>query len=85
MPKSQKTKSKIVRMLAIEREKTKGSFTRAKSDASRESKTLQKTYLIFFFFLAFFYIWRFPARDRIGATAAGVRHSHSNMGSWPCL
>lgn len=61
MPKSQKTRSKIVRMLAIEREKTKGSFTRAKSDASRESKTLQKTYLIFFFLFGFFLHMEVPS------------------------
>ena len=47
--------------------------------------------LLFFFFFLFAFegrvheIWRFPARRWIGAIAAGLRHSHSNTGSRPCL
>ena len=43
--------------------------------------------------LSFFFLFRATlaaygdsqARDRIRATATGLRHSHSNTGSGPCL
>ena len=46
-----------------------------------------------FFFFFFFGLLRvipaayrsFQARGQIGATAASLRHSHSNTGSEPCL
>ena len=47
----------------------------------------------FFFFLSFFLLFGavpaacggFQARGQIGATAAGLHHSHSNIGSKPHL
>ena len=51
------------------------------------------TLIFFFFFFVFFlFLWVAPtayggsqARGRIGAAATGLRQSHSNSGSEPCL
>ena len=38
-------------------------------------------YLVLSFVFLLFYSWHMEARGLIGATAAGLRHSHSNVGS----
>ena len=44
------------------------------------------TLTISFIYLFAFKTWKlFQAKDQIRATAAGLRHSHSNLGSEPCL
>ena len=59
----------------------------------------QSMYFFFFWFLLFYFYFYFfchfraahaacgssQARDRIGAAAASLHHSHSNAGSKPCL
>ena len=47
---------------------------------------MQKRYLIFFLFIAAPEAYGSSgARGQTEATAAGLRHSHSNVGSEPCL
>jgi len=57
--------------------------------------TILLFYFILFYFILFYFILPIratlmaygssQARGWIGATAAGLRHSHNNMGSEPCL